>query len=51
MDDDHENQRGITQTGERSGPTPIKRTRIAGKPRRRKSTLSPEELEELMKAR
>jgi hypothetical protein len=30
-------------------PTPVvKKTKIKGRPRRRKSTLSPEELEELM---
>ncbi|KAK3710416.1 hypothetical protein LTR37_010259 [Vermiconidia calcicola] len=29
-------------------PSPVKKTRIKGRPRRRKSTLSPEELEELM---
>ena len=31
--------------------SPVKRAKIAGRPRRRKSTLSPDELEELMKGR
>ena len=30
--------------------SPVKKTKIRGRPKRRKSTLSPEELEELMMA-
>ncbi|KAL9080887.1 MAG: hypothetical protein Q9159_007484 [Coniocarpon cinnabarinum] len=36
---------------EGGGKSPVKRTRILGRPRRRKSTLSPEELEGLMLGR
>ena len=32
----------------KAGQTPVKRTKIGGRPRRRKSTLSPDELEQLM---